>query len=153
MDPGPTISRPYTRHKWVGRMICSQANVSACAQDPLRLPESMTIIKNRTGNLRFSFPLLYNKGLVLDDLRNYTGAIQYYDKAMAIDPKYVYALNNKGKALDDLRNYTGAILYYDKALAIDPRDETTLYNKGAVLNTLGNYTGAILYYHKALTIE
>src|SRR5215467_12224975 len=58
MDPGPTISRPYTRHKWVGRMICSQANVSAHAQDPLRLPESMTIIKNRTDNVRFSFPLM-----------------------------------------------------------------------------------------------
>src|SRR6516164_6159635 len=58
MDPGPTISRPYTRHKWVGRMICSHAIESACAQDSLRLPESMTIIKNRTDNLRFSFPLL-----------------------------------------------------------------------------------------------
>jgi transposase-like protein len=27
------------------------------AHDPLRLPESMTIIKNRMDNLRFSFPL------------------------------------------------------------------------------------------------
>src|SRR5262249_12515551 len=60
MDPGPTISRPYTRHKWVGRIICSQAVESAPAQDPLRLPESMTIIKNRTDNVRFSFPLLNN---------------------------------------------------------------------------------------------
>jgi|SRR5206468_1852723 len=58
MDSGPTISRPYTRHKWVGRMICSHAIESARAQDLLRLPESMTIIKNRTDNLRFSFPLL-----------------------------------------------------------------------------------------------
>src|SRR6516165_1768795 len=58
MDPGPTISRPYTRHKWVGRMICSHAIESACAHDSLRLPEYMTIIKNRTDNLRFSFPLL-----------------------------------------------------------------------------------------------
>ena len=65
MDPGPTISRPYTRHKWVGRMICSQANVSAHAQDLLRLPESMTIIKNRTDNLRFSFPLMNMFSLVL----------------------------------------------------------------------------------------
>jgi hypothetical protein len=39
-------------------MICSQANVSALAQDLLRLPESMTIIKNRTDNLIFSFPLM-----------------------------------------------------------------------------------------------
>ena len=65
MDPGPTISRPYTRHKWVGRMICSQANVSAHAQDLLRLPESMTIIKNRTDNLRFSFPLMNKSALSL----------------------------------------------------------------------------------------
>ena len=63
MDPGPTISRPYTRHKWVGRMICSQAIVSARAQDLLRLPESMTIIKNRRDNLRVSFPLFQEKSL------------------------------------------------------------------------------------------
>src|SRR5215831_10120103 len=63
MDPGPTISRPYTRHKWVGRIICSQAIISARAQDLLRLPESMTIIKNRTDNLRFSFPLVLRKSL------------------------------------------------------------------------------------------
>ena len=49
------------RHKWVGRMICSQAIVSARAQDLLRLSESMTIIKNRTDNLRFSFLLLYSR--------------------------------------------------------------------------------------------
>jgi hypothetical protein len=37
MDPGPTISRPYTRHKWVGRMICSQAIVSARALKAARI--------------------------------------------------------------------------------------------------------------------
>jgi tetratricopeptide (TPR) repeat protein len=44
----------------------------------------------------------------------------YYDKALAIDPHNVNALNNKGAALYNLGNYTGAITYYDKALAIDP---------------------------------
>ena len=73
MDPGPTISRPYIRHKWVGRMICSQAIVSARAQDLLRLPESMTIIKNRTDTLRFSFPLIppFLLGYVEDSLPQY----------------------------------------------------------------------------------
>jgi len=73
MDPGPTISRPYTRHKWVGRMICSQAIVSARVQDLLRLPESMTITKNRTDNLRFSFQLL-----VLDEGDRRRGRLQEY---------------------------------------------------------------------------
>ena len=73
MDPGPTISRPYTRHKWVGRMIRSQAIVSAHAQDLLMLPESMTIIKNRTDNLRFSFPLLYTQNMSEPEERQYEG--------------------------------------------------------------------------------
>ena len=49
---------------------------------------------------------LNNKGLALDGLGNHTGAIEYYDKALAIDPKNVLALNYKGLALSELGNYT-----------------------------------------------
>ena len=52
---------------------------------------------------------------------NHTQAIQYYDKALAIDPNYKYALNNEGNALNSLGNYTQVIKYFDKALAIDER--------------------------------
>ena len=34
---------------------------------------------------------LIEKGADLDSLGNYTGAIKYYDKALAMDPKYVAA--------------------------------------------------------------
>jgi tetratricopeptide (TPR) repeat protein len=61
---------------------------------------------------------IYNKGLALYNLGNYTGAKLYYDKALAIDPHYVHALTDKGTFLDDLGNHTGAKLYYDKALAM-----------------------------------
>ena len=44
----------------------------------------------------------------LNGLGYHTQAIQYYDKALAIDPKYVDALSGKGNALNDLGNYTGA---------------------------------------------
>src|SRR5215467_11483346 len=53
------------------------------------------------------------KGDILDNMGNYTQAIQYYDKALAIDPKYTDVLNGKGNALDSLDNYTQAIQYYD----------------------------------------
>ena len=42
---------------------------------------------------------LYNKGVALDDLGDYTQAIQYYDKVLAIDANHTSALNNKGVAL------------------------------------------------------
>ena len=96
---------------------------------------------------------LINKGLALDNLGNYTQAIQYYDKVLAIDPKYVAALNNKGSALGRLGNHTQAIQYFDKALDIEPKNVAALYNKALALYDLGNCTQAIQYYNKALDID
>lgn len=45
---------------------------------------------------------LYYKGLILDKLGNDTGAIQYFDKALAIDPNDEAALYNKNNSFDHL---------------------------------------------------
>ena len=60
---------------------------------------------------------------------NYTQAIQYFDKALSIDPHDVHALTDKGLSLDELGNDTGAIKYFDKTLAIDPHDVRALTDK------------------------
>jgi Flp pilus assembly protein TadD len=96
---------------------------------------------------------LTDKGLSLDALGNHTGAIGYYDMALALDPNDVYALADKGNALNSLGNYTQAIQFYDKALARESSDQFLLYDKGDALNGLGNYTGAIIYLDKALSID
>jgi uncharacterized protein len=96
---------------------------------------------------------LTNKALALGRLGNFTGAIEYIDKALAIQPNDTYALIGKGTALGRLGNFTGAILYYDKALAIQPNDTYALTSKGLALDNLGNFTGAILYYDKALAVQ
>jgi YVTN family beta-propeller protein len=96
---------------------------------------------------------LESKGLALDALRNYTGAILYYDKGLAIRPNDTYTLTSKGLALDSLGNHTGAIPYYNKALAINPKNVLALRIEGTDLNFMGNRTGAIQYYNKALAIN
>jgi tetratricopeptide (TPR) repeat protein len=68
--------------------------------------------------------------------KEYRQAIEYYDKALKIDPKYALALNNKGLALDKLGKYNEAIQSYDKALEIDPKYALALNNKGLALNKL-----------------
>ena len=54
----------------------------------------------------------------LGDSGNYTGAIKYLDKALALDPNNVLALTNKGAVFNGLGYHTQAIQYDDKALAI-----------------------------------
>ena len=44
---------------------------------------------------------LYNKGVTLFNSGNYTGAIKYYDKALAVNPNDINTLNNKGAARID----------------------------------------------------
>ncbi|MFZ0513629.1 MAG: tetratricopeptide repeat protein [Candidatus Nitrosopolaris sp.] len=75
-------------------------------------------------------------GGTLGDLGNYTGAIAYFDKALAIDPKFEDAFNGKGDVLDGLGNYKEAITYLDKVLAIDPNYKLALNNKASALKQL-----------------
>ena len=46
--------------------------------------------------------------MVFGRLGNFTEAIKYFDKALAIDPKTVNALTGKGVALQRLGNFTEA---------------------------------------------
>jgi tetratricopeptide (TPR) repeat protein len=116
-------------------------------------PSIQTQPQNTTTPTGPSLDTLYNKGIDLYHLGNYTGAIEYFDRALTVDPNDNDALYYKGDVLLALGNYTGAMLYFDRALAIDPKDLTALNDKGLALNKLGNYTGAILYYDKALAVD
>jgi tetratricopeptide (TPR) repeat protein len=89
-------------------------------------------------NKSVDFNALVNKGLALDNLGNHTVALQYFDKALAIQPNNFNVLYNKGVTLYDLGNYTEAIKYYDKALAIQPNNFDVLYNKANALAKLGS---------------
>jgi tetratricopeptide (TPR) repeat protein len=80
---------------------------------------------------------LISKGNSLYDLGNYASAIEYYDKALAIDPNHIHALYGKGLALDRLGKYKEAIEYYDKVLDIDPNNVDALNGKSLALNQLG----------------
>jgi tetratricopeptide (TPR) repeat protein len=108
---------------------------------------------------------LYNKGLLLERLGKHEEAIEYYDKALAIDPDNVGALVGIGASLANSSKYKGSMAYYDKALhkeaiecydkalAIDPNNVEALNNKGFSLFGLDKYKEAIEYNDKVLAID
>ncbi len=95
----------------------------------------------------------YVTGVALYNLGKYAEAIQYFDKALAVDPNYKLALNDKGNALYRLGEYAEAIQSYDKALAVDPNYKLALNGKGFALGYFGEYDKAILYFDKALAVD
>ncbi len=62
-----------------------------------------------------------NKGNEFAERGNYKKAIEAYDKAIEIDPQYVWAWHGKGFALGKLERHQEALEAYDKAAEIDPQ--------------------------------
>jgi tetratricopeptide (TPR) repeat protein/streptogramin lyase len=96
---------------------------------------------------------LIGKGVALDNQGKYQEAIEWYDKALRIDPNNVSALYGKGLALYNLGKSQEALEWYDKALRIDPNYLYALNNKGLILNSLHKSQEAIEYLDKALRLH
>jgi superkiller protein 3 len=80
-------------------------------------------------------------------------AIEYFQKAIEINPNNAEAYYNMGSAYDDLKNYDEAILCYQKALEINPNNARAYLNMGYAYKNLKNYDEAIRCYRKAITLD
>jgi Tetratricopeptide repeat len=84
----------------------------------------------------------FDKGNSKFDIKDFSGAIQDFTKAIKFNPKYAMAYNNRGFAKTELHDYIAAIQDYNKAIEFDPRN-TTYYNNRAFANfDVGNFADA-----------
>ncbi len=96
---------------------------------------------------------LNDKGYDLSKLGKYEESITYFDKALKMDPKNVYALSNTAFVLDKLSRYEEALPYLDKALEVEPKNVFALTEEGYALESLGKYEDALQSYSKVLEAE
>jgi len=61
----------------------------------------------------------YDKGVAFGNLGKLQEAIDCYDRALEIDPRYAKALHNKAVALNKLGRHNEAVECLDKAKEID----------------------------------
>ena len=80
-------------------------------------------------------------------------SLQYFDKAIGINPQSAEAWNNKGNSLDNLGRYEEALAAYDKVIGINPQDSEAWYNKGVTLANIGRYEEALALFDKAIKIN
>jgi len=94
---------------------------------------------------------LYNEGNSLVKAGNYNGAIENYDKALAIQKYYLFYYG-KGKAQKKARDLKGAKQSFEESLKLN-KDFYNAYNAlGGVYFQMGDFTEAIKNFEKVLEL-
>jgi len=85
----------------------------------------------------------YNLALTQFKLENPDGAVEYYNKAIELDPLYVKAWLNRGISHEANVDYDLALADYSKAFEIDPSLFNALYRKARLYAEMLEYDSTI----------
>ena len=88
------------------------------------------------------FEGLHDLGVALAGCGKPAAALEFYDRALALNPASYQLLYNKGVALDALNRLREALPQYDRALALNPEFAFAWHNRGSTLNDLTRVNGA-----------
>jgi tetratricopeptide (TPR) repeat protein len=95
----------------------------------------------------------YNKGDALSNLGRNDEALDCYEKAIDLDPNFVYAWSGKGWALSNLGRNDEALDCYEKAIDLDPNFMYAWSGKGWALSNLDRNDEALDCYEKAIDLD
>ena len=95
----------------------------------------------------------YNEGVMRRRSGDTDGAIEYYTKAIELDPKFAYAYYNRGIARYAKNDAAGAIQDYSKAIELRPELSEAYGNRGNVYSDSGNYIAAMADFDKAIKLK
>lgn len=95
----------------------------------------------------------YRAGVKNYHKENYQEAINQFDQALQIDPKFAYGYCYRGRAKAKIGNLQGASIDYSKSLRLQPNQIEISNELGNIHYKLGNYYTAIQNYNWALDIN
>lgn len=95
----------------------------------------------------------FNSGVTFYDQKEFSKAIQAYQKVIELDPAYVEAYNNLGIIYQEIGNFDKALEVYHKAIDINPQYEKTFNNLGILHFLNERYEESIEAFQKALSIN
>lgn len=96
---------------------------------------------------------LGNLGVISKSLGNYKEAIEYYIKAIKINPDNPLVYNNLGNAFKAIKDYKRAILAFSDCIKRDPKNASAYNNLGIAYESAGDNQKAIQAYKEAVRID
>jgi tetratricopeptide (TPR) repeat protein len=95
----------------------------------------------------------YEQGETFRKAKDYAAAIQCYNRATALNPKYVHAYYGKGITLYAMGKKEDAMKIYDRILTMNPNYSKAHLSKGNVLSDFGNAEEALDCFNRASSID
>ncbi len=97
--------------------------------------------------------ILYHIGMSYVQAGDIPKAINYFEKAVHVNPENESALYELGFFCDQQGDFSKSITYYNNYLDIDPFNFSTWFNLGITHNKAGNHDKAIEAYEFALALN
>ena len=91
----------------------------------------------------------FNKGALLSTYGNHKAAVQYFQKAISMDPNFSKAYFSQGVSYGQLGQYPKAIAQINMALKIEPQNGMYYYGRGRVYLIWGDKAKAMADFKKA----
>ena len=91
----------------------------------------------------------YNRGVKHSGKGRYDRAIEDYDKAIRLNPKFAIAWRNRGSTFALKRQYDRALEDFNEAIRLDPQSGIAYQTRGLANQTLGNDSAADRDFKKA----
>ncbi len=127
-----------------------------------RAVESMQSLRLETASLYLSqaqriqpnnFEVLRLIGVVHALRGEYSEALGFFERVIALSPRLSSAYSNKGNVLKELGRYEESVICYDKAIALESNNHEAYSNKGNVLQEQKKYEEALINYDKSLALK
>lgn len=92
-------------------------------------------------------------GLILMEMKQYNLAINKFNKAITLSPKYAPSFNNLGRCFKLINDIKNAFKNFQNALDLNSQFLEAINNIANCYNENGQYRKAISYYRKALKLN
>ena len=93
---------------------------------------------------------LNSLALIAGQSKEFSRAVELFDKALKVDPTNAATYCNRGLALQELRQLDSALMSYNQAIALKADYAVAHYNRANALKELGQLDAALASYDKAI---
>ncbi|MEH1767310.1 tetratricopeptide repeat protein [Nostoc sp.] len=86
-------------------------------------------------------------------MERYPEALQDFDRAIELDPKYDWVIANRAFTYRLMERYTEALQDFDRAIELDPKSAGAIAGRGQTYKSMERYTQALQDFDRAIELD